>query len=104
MVYNNEKERRPKCLTVLKMVAVVGRVCQGVVVEVQIQEVAHKVALVVDRVAVRVKGQGEKDSLPASRSLGGIKRINAEFSHFLLLRRQKRESGVQTPDSLIIYW
>jgi len=45
---------------------VAEKVFLGVVVEVRTRGVAQKVGLVVARVAVRVKEQGESDSLNAS--------------------------------------
>jgi len=58
-----KKRRRPKCLTDLKTDVVAGKVFPEVAAETQIPGVAQRVALVEDRVAVKVADQGEKDSV-----------------------------------------
>ncbi|MBA7628954.1 hypothetical protein ES703_36451 [subsurface metagenome] len=58
-----KKRRRPKCLTDLKTDVVAEKVFLGGVVEVRTPGVAQRVAPVEERVAARVKEQGDKDSL-----------------------------------------
>ena len=58
-----KNERRPKCLTVLKTDVVVEKVCLVAAAGVKTPGGAQRVAPVEDRVAARVKDQGEKDSL-----------------------------------------
>ena len=72
------KRRRPKCLTVVKTDVVVVEVFPEGAAEVKTLGGAQRVALAEDRVAVRVKGQGEKDSFNAAMDLGGINAINAK--------------------------
>ena len=70
------KRRRPECLTELKTDVVAVEVFPEGAAEVKTLGGAQRVALAEDRVAVRVKAQGEKDSLPSARNLGGINAIN----------------------------
>ena len=87
------KRRRPKCLTVVKTDVVAAAVFPEGAAEAKTLGGAQRVALVEDRVAVKVKDQGEKDSLDAARNLGGINAINDKNDHLLLLRAQKRGRG-----------
>ncbi|NVM23942.1 MAG: hypothetical protein HWN68_19460, partial [Desulfobacterales bacterium] len=68
--------RRPECLTELKTDVVAAAVLPEGAAEAKTLGGAQRVALVEDRVAAKVKDQGEKDSFNAAKGLGSINAIN----------------------------
>jgi len=84
-----KKERRPKCLTVLKTDVAVGKVSPEGAAAVPTPGDAQRVGQAVDRAVVRAKAQAEKDS-----QFGGYKAYKRQKRPPFVVKSTKKGPGI----------